>query len=79
MEVEEALRICLLAADTETQRKEAKSCVLDSSTTNRWSKKGLFVTFYANLRPNFDKFFLFTQMSISSSDELTLHLKNTAT
>ena len=76
MEVEEALA-GLLAADTETQRrKEAISCVLDSSILTDRSEKGLFVTLYADLRANPDKFFLFAQMSISSFDELMLHLPN---
>ena len=34
------------------------------------SEKGLFVTLYADLRANPDKFFLFARMNIPSFDEL---------
>ena len=34
------------------------------------NEKGLFVTLYADLRANPDKFFMFARMSISSFDKL---------
>ena len=56
-----------MAADTETQtRKETKSYVLDSSNANRSGEKGMFVTFYADLRGNSDKFFLFARLDIDN-------------
>ena len=39
------------------------------------SEKGVFVTLYADLRVNLDKFFLFARMSMSSFNELMPILK----
>ena len=40
------------------------------------SEKGLFVTLYADLRANLNKFFMFRRMSISSFDALILYFEN---
>ena len=70
MEGEEALAIYWLQIQKRKEEKKRNCvCWIHPILTNR-SEKGLFVTLYADLRANPDKFFLFARMSISSFDEL---------
>ena len=70
MEVEEALAFYWLQKQKRKENKRNRMHWIQSILTDR-SEKGLFVTLYAVVRTNPDKFFMFARMSISYFDELT--------
>ena len=73
MAVEEALAIYWLKIQKRKEEKKQNRLYWIHSILTDRSEKGLFVTFYANLRANLDKFLLFARMSISCFDELMLN------
>ena len=75
MEVEEALAIYWLQIQKREEKKRNRMYWIHPILTDR-SEKELFVTVYADLRANPDKFFMFARMSISSFDALILYLEN---
>ena len=74
--MEEALTIYWLQIQKRKEEKKRNRMYWIHPILTDRREEGLFVTLYANLRANPDKFFMFARMSISSFDALILYLEN---
>ena len=76
MELEQALANYWLQIRKRKEEKKRHRVYWIHPILRDWSEKELFVTHYANLRANPDKFFLLARMSISSFNKLLSYLPN---